>query len=730
MKSGPLEDQRKHIDWSRDLDGDFIDDAFLELDPGEKTDVLLQLNECSSADELSTRFSPFGTIERIGELIAYVYLSGVAVEDLPALAQDPFVAALEFPLDGELFLDTGTRSVRNRASNTYTPETFAEAFGFDGTGVNIAIADSGVDDGHNAFAAKFLAGYNALTATPGNPIDDMIWINSGLDGVCDTAASPDDNQVVPVNQGAPNTIGIRPGPNGMIDTGPAGDDFLFMNLIFTGPDGICNTAAAGDDVQAIAVGNGARFRACVSSGPNGVLDTATTLDDAIRDVHHGTHVAGIAMGLGVGPGCSNADDGSTPNNCQGMAPGARLIDVKVASSLGSVTQLDLLNGLEWIWNDGRADVVNMSLGWNENDDGTSTMSKAVNALVANDIAVSVSSGNSAQNLIGRVAAAELAVTVGNSRDRGTVDRDDDLMNAGSTFGPRVDIDVANPTLGMFKPDIVAPGTSINAAQGGTTNGYHSLSGTSMSSPHVAGAMALLLDMRSDLPPGAMKDLLRRSAFETPAHTAAGASFPAVDPVYNVNWGRGLLDMFEAGELLDNGISDLSFTDCTGPHPAYPDNRRCLLSGGKPSYANNVDIQLATDPPVQGVPNTINIRIENRGTATAEKIVVSVGVKDFAAGVLEFYDVGSKEVAMLGPMTTTVVSFPWTPSASNHQCIQASIDYGFDTDFSNNLTQRNVAPVAASSPAVANFRVENPLNEKADIILELRLDPEAKKILEV
>ncbi|MHC4676278.1 MAG: S8 family serine peptidase, partial [Planctomycetota bacterium] len=747
VKSGALENQRKHIDWSRDLDGDFLDDAFLNLSPGDKTKVIVQLSDCRSPDDLKNHFSPFGDVIYTGTIVGYVVIENVPQEMLPDLAKDPLVAAVEKPREIRLFHDTSTRTIRQRASNTFSPNTFADAFpGINGSGVNIAVVDTGVDDAvHAAFAGKFVSGYNACTDTAGNPDDDLPnpSITTGANGICNTTATGDDGQDVPVGQTPPNLACVGPGPNGVLDSVPAGDDFIgsipytgcsSTSVIATGADGVCNTLAAGDDYQVAPFNGPPPNIPCISPGTNGSIESTPGGDDSPPQVvHHGTHVAGSALGLGVGPGCRNAGDGSVPNNCAGVAPGAGLVDVKVFQN-SCVTDEDLLGqALDWIWQDGNTDVVNMSLGTNTQDDGTDTVSNVINALVANDITAVVAAGNSIGNCLGAVQASSLAITVANDNDIGTINRADDQFAFSSTFGPRVDFNPANPDVGMLKPDVAAPGTDIFSVQGETGNTadlYHSLSGTSMASPHVAGAAALLIDMRSDVPPGAIKDLFKRTAFQTPQHVGAGASFPAVNAIYNVNWGWGLIDLFAAGNQLSTGITDMSFTDCVGPHPDYPAARRCLLSGGKPSYANNVDIQLATDPPVQEAPNTITVTVENPGGSAAQNVVVCVGVKDFAVGVQEFYDVGCQEIANIGPGGNAAVSIPWTPTASSHQCIQASIDYGLDTDFTNNLTQRNVNPVPASSPAVANFRVENPLNEKADIILELRLDPEAKKILEV
>ena len=64
---------------------------------------------------------------------------------------------------------------------------------------------------------------------------------------------------------------------------------------------------------------------------------------------------------------------------------------------------------------------------------------------------------------------------------------------------------------VFKPDVSAPGYSIEAAAAGTGDGTVLLSGTSMATPHVAGAAAQLLDEYPDLTPAAIKAMLMNSA---------------------------------------------------------------------------------------------------------------------------------------------------------------------------------------------------------------------------
>jgi len=731
VKAGAMENQRKHVGWVRDLNQNFVADKLDTMPPDERVTVILEMNECLTRAEIDRRFAAFGVIRRVGRLLAYIVMDNVRAGDAVLIAADPAVAAVENDEPVFLFNNIATRSVRARASTTFSPETFANAHpGFDGSGISIAIMDTGVDDAvHGAFAGKFVSGYNALTATPGNPNDDLALspsLGTGANGICNTTAAGDDTQLVPVGQGFPDPgfgfpiRAILPGANGVIDTVPAGDDSTstapcdgVTPYLRPGPDGICNSAAAGDDIQLIPVGQGYPGIVGVQPGANGVIDTVPVGDDEISPgVWHGTHVAGISLGLGVGTG-RIADDGSLPNDGQGMAPGAGLVDVKVFNSLGGgATDAVIIDGLEWIWMDGNARVLNMSLGNSTMSDGTSTLSKTINALVENGITVVVAAGNDGGNCLGDIAASELAITVAASDDRGTVDRDDDRFASFSTFGPRVDftgVPISEVRVGQLKPDIAAPGVDIISAQGDSAGSYHSLDGTSMAAPNVTGAAALLLDLRPDITPGSLKELLKRSAYITPQHAALGPSFPAVDGAYNINWGFGLLDVYQACVNLSAGIADITFPACTAPDCGG----NCDIPGE--DYANSADILVATFPPVRGEPNTITVNVENRTAALAENVVVCVGVYELGSGLGHFYAVGCKTID-LAALASAAVSFPWTPTVDEHQCIQATINYGFDTDFCNNQTQRNTDTVAASSTATVTFRVENPLNETALIVL--------------
>ncbi|MET9630401.1 S8 family serine peptidase [Lentzea sp. NPDC006480] len=202
-------------------------------------------------------------------------------------------------------------------------------------------------------------------------------------------------------------------------------------------------------------------------------------DNADR-VGHGTHVASIAAGTGAKSG----------GKYKGVAPGARIIDGKVLGDDGSGYESGILAGIEWAVAQG-ADVVNMSLG---GDDGPllDPMEILINKLSQETGTLFViASGNYGPNSVGSPGSADAALTVG------AVDRDDKLASFSST-GPR------NGD-GAIKPDITAPGVGIGAAAAGKlgetqpkpADGYVTLSGTSMATPHVTGAAAILAQVHPD-----------------------------------------------------------------------------------------------------------------------------------------------------------------------------------------------------------------------------------------
>ncbi|MDT7845665.1 S8 family serine peptidase [Streptomyces justiciae] len=215
---------------------------------------------------------------------------------------------------------------------------------------------------------------------------------------------------------------------------------------------------------------------------------------------HGTHVAATVGGTGAAAGGTR----------RGVAPRAELLIGKVLGDDGSGSESQVIDGMEWATASG-ADIVNMSLGADILTDGTDPMSEAVNALsAATDTLFVVAAGNAGPGAttVGSPGAADAALTVG------AVDRDDTLADF-SSRGPRY-------RDGAAKPDITAPGVGIVAARAsGTAMGspvdahYTAASGTSMATPHVAGAAALLAQQHPDWDARRLKDALISTARTQP-----------------------------------------------------------------------------------------------------------------------------------------------------------------------------------------------------------------------
>ncbi|KMO94054.1 S8 family peptidase [Streptomyces roseus] len=214
---------------------------------------------------------------------------------------------------------------------------------------------------------------------------------------------------------------------------------------------------------------------------------------------HGTHVASTLAGSGAQSG----------GVYKGVAPGVRILDGKVLDDDGFGSESSIVSGMQWAVDQG-ARVVNMSLGAQDSP-GVDPMEEAVARLSdkALFVACAGNEGDKAATIRSPGSApAALAV--------GAVDKQDRLADF-SSRGPTAD--------GASKPDVTAPGVDITAAR--TTqspyfppgDGYVSMSGTSMATPHAAGAAALLFQQHPTWSGAQVKALLTGSAEPAPALNA-------------------------------------------------------------------------------------------------------------------------------------------------------------------------------------------------------------------
>ncbi|GLH97506.1 serine protease [Phytohabitans aurantiacus] len=216
----------------------------------------------------------------------------------------------------------------------------------------------------------------------------------------------------------------------------------------------------------------------------------TDEEDTVDRFGHGTHVAATVAGRGA---------------AKGVAPGADLLVGKVLNGAGAGDLSWVIAGMEWAVSQG-ARIVNVSLGA-EALEGPDPVTEAVDALTASSGALFVvAAGNSGSGMqtVTTPGTATSALTVG------AVSKEDELA-AFSGRGPRLGD-------GAVKPEITAPGVGIVAARAAGTGlgevvskSLTAMSGTSMATPHVAGAAALLAQRHPDWKAGQLKAALVASA---------------------------------------------------------------------------------------------------------------------------------------------------------------------------------------------------------------------------
>jgi len=235
--------------------------------------------------------------------------------------------------------------------------------------------------------------------------------------------------------------------------------------------------------------------------------------DPMDDHGHGTHCAGIAAGNGT---------------LKGVAPEARLIAIKVLDSSGSGYLSDIVSGIDWcVSNRSRFNisVISMSLGtsdWHASspcDSAYPSLTQAIDRAVGENITVVVATGNEY-----KYTAISLPACISNSTRVTATDKHDQLA------------DFANRASGF--PDILAaPGVSVNSTVPG---GYTLKSGTSMATPHVAGAIALLQQACQ----------LARGHLESPGFLEERLNLtgkPVPDPETGMNWSR--ISVWEAVDSI-------------------------------------------------------------------------------------------------------------------------------------------------------------------------------------
>ncbi len=213
-------------------------------------------------------------------------------------------------------------------------------------------------------------------------------------------------------------------------------------------------------------------------------------DSNPADCHgHGTHVAGTAVGTSYG-----------------IAKKASLVSVRVLNCQGSGTNDDLIAGINWVrTNAQKPAVANYSIGCGSRC-SSQAMDSAVSSLIGSGVQFVQAAGNNGDDACYySPQGVGAAITVGNSNSS-------DARNSTSNYGSCL--------------DLFAPGTSIVSASYSSNTGSATMTGTSMASPHVAGAAALFLGANPNATPAQVRDSLVSNG-TTGKITSAGSGSPNV-----------------------------------------------------------------------------------------------------------------------------------------------------------------------------------------------------------
>jgi serine protease AprX len=267
----------------------------------------------------------------------------------------------------------------------------------------------------------------------------------------------------------------------------------------------------------------------VVNGPD--LSFESQSDNRYLDTFgHGTHMAGIIAG----------NDPATllGSRFQGIAPGARLTSVKVASADGAVDVSQVVAAVDWVVQHRNDDprnpirVLNLSYGTDGTQDyRLDPLTHAVENAWRAGIVVVVAGGNAGtqQPSLNNPAYDPYVLSVGAADTRGTVAASDDLVPDFSSRGNanrRVDLVSPGRSIASLRDPGGYLDTAYPSARVGTR--FFKGSGSSQAAAVVSGAVALLLQSRPALKPDQVKALLRQSAEAMPGADAAGRGAGELD----------------------------------------------------------------------------------------------------------------------------------------------------------------------------------------------------------
>lgn len=250
-------------------------------------------------------------------------------------------------------------------------------------------------------------------------------------------------------------------------------------------------------------------------------NTADARATANDDQGHGTNVAGIA-----------AADNNPQAGIVGMAPGAKIMPVKVLGADGSGSDAGVAEGIRWAADHG-ATVINLSLG---GPSPTQTGADAVKYALSKGVVVVAAMGNNGTGQKSYPAAYPGVISVGATDVNDQVTSFSQYGTWISVSAPGYSILSTFPTYRVSSNDEYEANKAAYEGHGmKLTQKYAYVTGTSQATPHVAGLAALVRAANPSLTPAQVKSKIEAAAFKTKGMTGA----------FDTHYGHGRIDALKA-----------------------------------------------------------------------------------------------------------------------------------------------------------------------------------------
>lgn len=395
----------------------------------------------------------------------------------------------------------------------------------------------------------------------------------------------------------------------------------------------------------------------------------------LDDHQHGTHCAGTVAGYG------------TNGKKTGVAPGVKIMAVKVLNDQGDGNTGSIATGVEYALDNG-ADIINCSAGGRSSSSATER--QLYENILSAGVLVAKSAGNNGNKLNDGYALPNNVSSPAQCPPPwlhpdqkkyqnggtsgmmviGSVNKKD-LKASSSSIGPctwqYVDgyedyaYSASSSTrIGLIRPDVAAPGVNIVSLDYANNTGYRTLSGTSMATPCAAGVMALLLQANPSLTPAGIDSIMEWTAVKCADMNSKNNYYGSgrVNAYAAVRYALAVADGYKAPKLTASTGSNsvtLTWTAVAGVanYEVYRDNT-LIASPTTTTYTDSGSSTLGRH--IYQIVAVIDSRRATTSNSVATKIEVS----------------GDSGITLAGTLTGNTANLTWT---DNTPMGEATLRYG-------------------------------------------------------